>query len=114
VEFSFDSSCAVAIYMTSPVMTAITAPLTIPISFVWDNWLYGEDIKVGLGDYFASLLILFGVVLVELKPSWGSLCIGSRGEETELLNKTIPLEKTYSMEPVVYDDESAEEVIELL
>jgi drug/metabolite transporter (DMT)-like permease len=32
VEYAFDTSLAIAIFFTSPVVTAITAPLTIPIS----------------------------------------------------------------------------------
>lgn len=67
IEYSFDASLAVAIYLTSPVITAITAPLTIPISFASDHFLYGSPLQVGNYDWIGSLLVLLGVVWMELK-----------------------------------------------
>jgi drug/metabolite transporter (DMT)-like permease len=67
VEFGFDLSCAIAIYLTSPVITEITAPLTIPISLIWDHFLHGSPLQVGHYDWFGSLLVLIGVVWIELK-----------------------------------------------
>ena len=69
VESSFDVSIAVAIFLTSPVITAITAPLTIPIALVWDHFLYGSPFQVGSFDWIGSLLVLVGVVFMELKLS---------------------------------------------
>jgi hypothetical protein len=78
VEYAFDASCAMTIFWTSPVVTAIVSPLTIPISFWADAWLWGDD---GDGDGAAAagensnvsswigvLIILAGVVLMETKP----------------------------------------------
>lgn len=72
VEYSFDISCAMAIFLTSAVVTSITAPLTIPIAFLWDSVMYNEPLKIGLMDVGGVLLVLMGVALVELKPDWGS------------------------------------------
>lgn len=67
VEFSFDTSCAVAIFLTSPVITAITAPLTIPISLISDHFIYGSPFQVGSFDWIGSFFVLVGVVWMELK-----------------------------------------------
>lgn len=87
VEYAFDASCAVAIYMTSPVATSVIAPLTIPLSLVIDRLLYGVDGtgRISLaqlpvepynsgGKHWSILtvigvaVILAGVVLLEVKP----------------------------------------------
>lgn len=67
VEYAFDAACAVAIYLTSPIVTAVTAPLTIPISLVWDHYMHGSPLQVGAYDWTGALLILTGVVWMELK-----------------------------------------------
>jgi hypothetical protein len=67
VEYGFDLSFAVSIYLTSPVITAITAPLTIPISLIWDHFLHGSPLQVGHYDWVGSLLVLIGIVWIELK-----------------------------------------------
>jgi drug/metabolite transporter (DMT)-like permease len=72
VEYSFDTSCVIAIFLTSAVVTSITAPLTIPIAFIWDGLMYNEPLKIGLVDVGGVLLVLVGVAMVELKPDWGS------------------------------------------
>jgi len=87
MEYAFDASCAVAIYMTSPVATSIIAPLTIPLSMAMDHLLY--RVEDGNGNNTTHLLlesssgseahwsaltvvgvvvILVGVVLLEVKP----------------------------------------------
>ena len=72
VEYSFDASCATAIFLTSPVVTAITAPLTIPISFLWDSLMYNKPLKVESSSVFGVVLLLVGVAMIELKPQlWG-------------------------------------------
>ena len=85
IETLFDTSCAVAIYMTSPVVTSIVAPLTIPISFFWDVWFRraaddghdainssGGNIKIENENLWliliGSILIVIGVVRIEMKP----------------------------------------------
>jgi drug/metabolite transporter (DMT)-like permease len=68
VEYSFDVSCAAAIFLTSPVVTAMTAPLTIPISFVWDSLMYNKPLSVRLSDVYGILFVLIGVAIVEIKP----------------------------------------------
>jgi hypothetical protein len=81
IEYAFDASCAMTIYSTSPVVTAIVSPLTIPISFWVDAWLWGDggggSAAAGenstAGPWMGVLLILAGVVLVETKPRmWGT------------------------------------------
>lgn len=67
IEYTFDVSLAVAIYLTSPVVTAMTAPLTIPIALVWDHYLHGSPFQVGNYDWIGSVLVLIGVVWMELK-----------------------------------------------
>jgi drug/metabolite transporter (DMT)-like permease len=67
IEYTFDVSLAVAIYLTSPVVTAMTAPLTIPIALVWDHYLHNSPFQVGNYDWIGSLLVLIGVVWMELK-----------------------------------------------
>jgi hypothetical protein len=89
IEALFDTSCAVAIYMTSPVITSITAPLTIPISVAWDIYFrtvrhssHNESITTTVGAstsitdedatnnvwliLVGSILIVVGVVRIEM------------------------------------------------
>jgi len=72
-EVAFDTSCAIAIYVTSPVMTSITAPLTIPISLVAEKILYGTSSEAfgGVSGWSGAIIILLGVVLMETKPKLG-------------------------------------------
>jgi solute carrier family 35 protein F5 len=69
IEYAFDNSLAVSIFLTSPIVTAMTAPLTIPIALVWDHFLHGAPFQVGDYDWIGSLLVLVGVVWMELKIS---------------------------------------------
>lgn len=88
VEYAFDASCAVAIYMTSPVATSVIAPLTIPLSIVMDHMFYGGEgenadnivqssmVESSSGNeaqwstltVVGVMAILVGVVLLEVKP----------------------------------------------
>lgn len=61
VEYAFDASCALSIYLTSPVVTAITAPLTIPLSMVWDGNVGNQN------DWAGSVLVVLGVLWMELR-----------------------------------------------
>ena len=81
IEYAFDNSLAIAIYLTSPVVTAMTAPLTIPIALVWDHFLHGSPFQVGSYDWIGSLLVLVGVVWMELKISLP--CFAFRKPPTE-------------------------------
>jgi len=86
VEYSFDVSCAFAIFLTSPVVTAITAPLTIPISLIWDSFMYKEPFYVGTTQIYGVLFVLLGVTLVELKPTrWENFCAAGDDENRVLL-----------------------------
>jgi drug/metabolite transporter (DMT)-like permease len=38
IEYLFDASCAIAIYMTSPLTVAVVSPLTIPLSLLVDRY----------------------------------------------------------------------------
>eukprot|EP00529_Nitzschia_sp_RCC80_P027047 CAMPEP_0113499702 /NCGR_PEP_ID=MMETSP0014_2-20120614/31894_1 /TAXON_ID=2857 /ORGANISM="Nitzschia sp." /LENGTH=287 /DNA_ID=CAMNT_0000393905 /DNA_START=78 /DNA_END=941 /DNA_ORIENTATION=- /assembly_acc=CAM_ASM_000159 len=81
IETLFDTSCAVAIYMTSPVVTSIAAPLTIPISFFWDVLFRRPDDHDAVNNssssnndnfwlvLLGSILIVIGVVRIEMKPT---------------------------------------------
>ncbi|KAG7346306.1 EamA-like transporter family protein [Nitzschia inconspicua] len=71
VEYLFDVACAVAIYVTSPVVVSVTAPLTIPLSILVDRKLHTNKIGMPL-DWFlfaGGVLVLVGTVLMETKPS---------------------------------------------
>jgi drug/metabolite transporter (DMT)-like permease len=75
VECSFDTSCAVTIYMTSPLVTPITAPLTIPLSLMTDQMLCPSSNSTktasegGAWGWLGAVVILLGVVLLETKPN---------------------------------------------
>ena len=82
VEFLFDASCAIAIYMTSPVTVATVSPLTIPLAALVDHFLYSfakefdsdKEEDYSNDSHMASMLlgtviILIGVYWMERKPS---------------------------------------------
>jgi drug/metabolite transporter (DMT)-like permease len=70
IEYAFIASCAVAIYMTTPVVVAIVSPLTIPAVLFADNILLGKP--TGTSDLVAEavgvMVILMGIGLMETKP----------------------------------------------
>jgi drug/metabolite transporter (DMT)-like permease len=71
VEYFFDATCAVAIYMTSPLIVAVVAPLTIPLSLIVDKQMY--NMSIGIEKYpwclsIGVITILGGTVLLESKP----------------------------------------------
>ena len=70
VEYAFDASCAVAIYMTSPVVVAVVSPMTIPLSLAADQLLYSTSsiVKPGVSTIIGAIVLMVGVVLVETKP----------------------------------------------
>lgn len=88
IEYAFDNSLAIAIYLTSPVVTAMTAPLTIPIALVWDHFLHGSPFQVGNYDWFGSFLVLVGVVWMELKISLS--CFARKNPQTENTYDAMP------------------------
>jgi drug/metabolite transporter (DMT)-like permease len=63
----FNICCATAILLTSPVVVSIVAPLTIPISFVWDHLLYNSPLNVGVLAWIGCVLIMMGATLLEAK-----------------------------------------------
>eukprot|EP00588_Corethron_pennatum_P019815 CAMPEP_0194311042 /NCGR_PEP_ID=MMETSP0171-20130528/8023_1 /TAXON_ID=218684 /ORGANISM="Corethron pennatum, Strain L29A3" /LENGTH=404 /DNA_ID=CAMNT_0039064983 /DNA_START=94 /DNA_END=1305 /DNA_ORIENTATION=+ len=90
IEYAFDATCAVAIYATSAVVTAATAPLTIPLAMVADGVLYGTPIGSDGWGWVGAAAILVGAVLLEMKPNLCSckrkpLCRTVKIEETPLL-----------------------------
>uniref|UniRef100_A0A7S1ZP28 EamA domain-containing protein n=1 Tax=Trieres chinensis TaxID=1514140 RepID=A0A7S1ZP28_TRICV len=88
VEYGFDVSCAVAIYMTSPIITAVTAPLTIPISLLWDHALYKSSLsEVGWWGLIGTALVLAGVMMMETKPDLSKITLArwQQREKTALL-----------------------------
>ncbi|CAB9502423.1 EamA-like transporter family [Seminavis robusta] len=75
IEYAFDASCAVAIYMTSPVVVAIVSPLTIPLAMWADYYLLGKTSSLGNNgggrvwhNLLGVVIILMGVILMEIKP----------------------------------------------
>lgn len=80
IEYAFDASCAVAIYMTSPLVTSITAPLTIPLSLVIDRMLYPSANSTsiasegGIWGGMGVIVILLGVLLLETQPNLNKSC----------------------------------------
>jgi solute carrier family 35 protein F5 len=63
----FNVCCATAILLTSPVIVSIVAPLTIPISFVWDHVLYNSPVNVGVLAWIGCIFIMMGATLLEAK-----------------------------------------------
>mmetsp|Transcript_23520 Transcript_23520/g.65674 ORF Transcript_23520/g.65674 Transcript_23520/m.65674 type:complete len:146 (-) Transcript_23520:1340-1777(-) len=78
VEYSFDASCALAIYLTSPLVASIVVPLTLPVSVIVDQMLNGgttdgtdatssaSGLQFGWPTLFGALFILGGVALLEM------------------------------------------------
>jgi hypothetical protein len=72
VEYAFDASCAVAIYMTSPVIVAVVGPLTIPLSMFVDNHFYGVTMvseQHPWCTWIGAAAILGGTGLLQYKPN---------------------------------------------
>ena len=68
IEYAFNAFIAIAIHMTSPIATSLTAPLTIPLSWVADRILYGIAIgsaTAGGWGWMGALLIIVGVYYME-------------------------------------------------
>lgn len=86
VEYLFDASCAIAIYVTSPLTVAVVSPLTIPLSMIVEHYSAyylmetqdGEGFAATSGFEFSTvvssvggtLVILIGVWLMEAKSQW--------------------------------------------
>lgn len=70
VEYIFDASCAVAIYVTSPVVVSVTAPLTIPLSIAFDKMLQREESGMSLNWslFLGGVFVLVGTWLIEVNP----------------------------------------------
>jgi drug/metabolite transporter (DMT)-like permease len=87
IEYAYDASCAVAIYMTSPVVVTIVSPLAIPLSLVADQLLYSTSaVKPGVSTWMGVIIILIGAVLMETKPDLTNhLCWRKQRSMEELL-----------------------------
>jgi len=72
IEYLFDFSCTLAIYITSPIMTAITAPLVIPLGLLSDYLIYqsGDEDQFIWWYLGGAVLVLVGTYLVEAKPKF--------------------------------------------
>ena len=79
VEYLFDASCAVAIYMTSPVVVAVVSPLTIPLSMLLVDQPISESpltranpssesTKLILLSWAGVVVIMIGIYIMETKP----------------------------------------------
>ena len=71
VEYAFDSSCAMAIYATSPITVAVVAPLTILLSVLVDEYFYGVSIVTTQHPWLSwlgALAIICGTIMLEVKP----------------------------------------------
>jgi len=77
VEYSFNASCAIAIHFTAPIITSVTAPLTIPLSWLSDWWIYGvfdsQSVVSTVVALIGAFLIVVGIVILELNPNWNRL-----------------------------------------
>lgn len=83
VEYLFDASCAVAIYMTSPVIVAVASPLTAPLASLFDHQFYPTIIVssttaaptstslwyrlVTRASWFGAAITMLGVFLLQTK-----------------------------------------------
>jgi drug/metabolite transporter (DMT)-like permease len=76
IEYAFIASCAVAIYMTTPVVVAIVSPLTIPAVSFADYFLLGKSTGSSnlLAEAVGVVVILIGIGLMETKPDLNQWC----------------------------------------
>lgn len=85
IEYAFNAFIAIAIHMTSPLATSLVAPLTIPLSWVSDMFLYNIPLSsatTGGWGWMGALFIVIGLYLLELKPSFKN---NSQRESNSLL-----------------------------
>jgi drug/metabolite transporter (DMT)-like permease len=70
VEYIFDASCAVAIFVTSPIIVSVTAPLTIPLSIIMDQSFRpnGSMIQFDISLFLGVILVVVGTILIEIRP----------------------------------------------
>lgn len=69
IEYVFDASCALAIYLTSPVTVAILSPLTIPMSIFVDQRLFSAAVPSQASSGLGVVAVMLGVFLLEQKPN---------------------------------------------
>lgn len=85
IEYAFNTFCVIAIHMTSPVATSLTAPLTIPLSWVADWFLYKIPVASASGGgwgWLGAFLAVVGVSLMELKPTAMMMMSGRKRESS--------------------------------
>ena len=107
IEYAFNAFIAIAIYMTSPIATSLTAPLTIPLSWITDRIIYG----IGIGDATAggwgwagAALIVLGLYYMEFQSSSAATNTATR-ESTTLLS--APTNTNQSQQPYVMSVDGA-------
>lgn len=87
IEYAFDVSCAAAIYMTSPVVTAVVAPLNIPLALVVDDLINGtkesSHKKFQGWMWVGSSILLAGIVVLETKPNVSKFCGNRHDKEVD-------------------------------
>lgn len=104
VEFSFDITCVIAIYLTSPVIVAVTGPLVIPMGIAADQIIHGAHIPIDAWVWSGIVMILVGVAAIEMKfdtdddlsfvlSLLSAENLSSRNDET-LLSRQTPDDKT--------------------
>jgi hypothetical protein len=89
VEYLFDASCAAAIYITSPIVVSVAAPLTIPLSIFFDRIfrLQGNNISLDPKLIWGGVFVLMGTFLIETKPSLNCFRLIGRRQDLEKLKQ---------------------------
>ena len=75
IEYAFNAFIPSCIHVTSPLVTSLTAPLTIPVSRVADRILYGIPLATataGGWGWLGAACIVVGVYYMELQQSSSS------------------------------------------
>jgi len=89
IEYLFNVLIAIAIHVTSPLATSLTAPLTIPLSWVSDLFLYQIPLSSATGGglgWTGAILIMFGLYLLELKSDDDNVMQCNRRESSTISN----------------------------
>ncbi len=97
LSFCFDLSFALAIFLTSPVVVAISSALVIPLSFVADYFLHGAVIYPVC--FLGSAVVVGGLCILETrKPvslAWcGCGCETGKGQEPRKMTEPTDSESS--------------------